>query len=216
MRRTKLYGWIALVLVLVSVPVWAQSEAIVLGTVRGTITLPEGWQQEETSGETELLAAVSPKGTKMTLNVQTGTVSEGQWDLSLYKDTECEKLGESLVKRLKEGGYENVTCHLHKKDPITWLYLTWEREEDGTRHYGAQYYTAVNGQSITIAFAAEEMISEEEARQMEEIVDSMYFAEIKERPAKEESDWDTRIIWISLLIVAGVITYGITKRRGKR
>ena len=152
----------------------------------------------------------------MTLSVQNGDVSKSQWNLDLYEDSECEKLEDSLVETLGKGGYENVEGSLVKQDGVKWLRFVWETSGEEGQRYGVQYYTAMNGQAITVAFTSGQKLEAEELEEIDGIIASVHFAEIQERPAKSENDWTVRIIWISLLIVAGLVTYMITTRRQKK
>lgn len=197
-----------------TVPVFAQDNTIAIGAIRATLTLPEGWERIE--NEETLLSAQSPRGTLMTLSVQNGDVSKSQWNLDLYEDSECEKLEDSLVETLGKGGYENVEGSLMKQDGVKWLRFAWETSGEEGQRYGVQYYTAMNGQAITAAFTSEQKLEAEELKEIDGIIASVHFAEIQERPAKSENDWTVRIIWISLLIVAGLVTYMITTRRQKK
>ena len=197
-----------------TVPVFAQDNTIAIGAIRATLTLPEGWERIE--NEETLLSAQSPRGTLMTLSVQNGDVSKSQWNLDLYEDSECEKLEDSLVETLGKGGYENVEGSLMKQDGVKWLRFAWETSGEEGQRYGVQYYTAMNGQAITAAFTSEQKLEAEELEEIDGIIASVYFAEIQERPDKSENDWTVRIIWISLLIVAGLVTYMITTRRQKK
>ncbi len=197
-----------------TVPVFAQDNTIAIGAIRATLTLPEGWERIE--NEETLLSAQSPRGTLMTLSVQNGDVSKSQWNLDLYEDSECEKLEDSLVETLGKGGYENVEGSLMKQDGVKWLRFAWETSGEEGQRYGVQYYTAMNGQAITAAFTSDQKLEAEELEEIDEIIASVHFAEIQERPAKSENDWTVRIIWISLLIVAGLVTYMITTRRQKK
>lgn len=197
-----------------TVPVFAQDNTIAIGAIRATLTLPEGWERIE--NEETLLSAQSPRGTLMTLSVQNGDVSKSQWNLDLYEDSECEKLEDSLVETLGKGGYENVEGSLMKQDGVKWLRFAWETSGEEGQRYGVQYYTAMNGQAITAAFTSEQKLEAEELEEIDGIIASVHFAEIQERPAKSENDWTVRIIWISLLIVAGLVTYMITTRRQKK
>lgn len=197
-----------------TVPVFAQDNTIAIGAIRATLTLPDGWERVENEGT--LLSAQSPRGIVMSLSVQNGDVSKSQWNLDLYEDSECEKLEDSLVETLGKGGYENVEGSLVKQDGVKWLRFAWETSgEEGQRH-GVQYYTAMNGQAITAAFTSDQKLEAEELEEIDGIIASVHFAEIQERPAKSENDWTVRIIWISLLIVAGLVTYMITTRRQKK
>ena len=197
-----------------TVPVFAQDNTIAIGAIRATLTLPEGWERIE--NEETLLSAQSPRGTLMTLSVQNGDVSKSQWNLDLYEDSECEKLEDSLVETLGKGGYENVEGSLVKQDGVKWLRFVWETSGEEGQRYGVQYYTAMNGQAITVAFTSGQKLEAEELEEIDGIIASVHFAEIQERPAKSENDWTVRIIWISLLIVAGLVTYMITTRRQKK
>ena len=197
-----------------TVPVFAQDNTIAIGAIRATLTLPEGWERIE--NEETLLSAQSPRGTLMTLSVQNGDVSKSQWNLELYEDSECEKLEDLLVETLGKGGYENVEGSLMKQDGVKWLRFAWETSGEEGQRYGVQYYTAMNGQAITAAFTSDQKLEAEELEEIDEIIASVHFAEIQERPAKSENDWTVRIIWISLLIVAGLVTYMITTRRQKK
>lgn len=197
-----------------TVPVFAQDNTIAIGAIRATLTLPEGWERIE--NEETLLSAQSPRGTLMTLSVQNGDVSKSQWNLDLYEDSECEKLEDSLVESLGKGGYENVEGSLMKQDGVKWLRFAWEASGEEGQRYGVQYYTAMNGQAITAAFTSDQKLEAEELEEIDGIIASVHFAEIQERPAKSENDWTVRIIWISLLIVAGLVTYMITTRRQKK
>lgn len=197
-----------------TVPVFAQDNTIAIGAIRATLTLPEGWERIE--NEETLLSAQSPRGTLMTLSVQNGDVSKSQWNLDLYEDSECEKLEDSLVETLGKGGYENVEGSLMKQDGVKWLRFAWETSGEEGQRYGVQYYTAMNGQAITAAFTSEQKLEAEELEEIDGIIASVHFAEIQERPAKSENDWTVRIIWILLLIVAGLVTYMITTRRQKK
>ena len=197
-----------------TVPVFAQDNTIAIGAIRATLTLPEGWEKIE--NEETLLSAQSPRGTLMTLSVQNGDVSKSQWNLDLYEDSECEKLEDSLVETLGKGGYENVEGSLMKQDGVKWLRFAWETSGEEGQRYGVQYYTAMNGQAITAAFTSDQKLEAEELEEIDGIIASVHFAEIQERPAKSENDWTVRIIWISLLIVAGLVTYMITTRRQKK
>ena len=197
-----------------TVPVFAQDNTIAIGAIRATLTLPEGWERIE--NEETLLSAQSPRGTLMTLSVQNGDVSKSQWNLDLYEDSECEKLEDSLVETLGKGGYENVEGSLMKQDGVKWLRFAWETSGEEGQRYGVQYYTAMNGQAITAAFTSDQKLEAEELEEIDGIIASVHFAEIQERPAKSENDWTVRIIWISLLIVAGLVTYMITTRRQKK
>ena len=197
-----------------TVPVFAQDNTIAIGAIRATLTLPEGWERIE--NEETLLSAQSPRGTLMTLSVQNGDVSKSQWNLDLYEDSECEKLEDSLVETLGKGGYENVEGSLMKQDGVKWLRFAWETSGEEGQRYGVQYYTAMNGQAITAAFTSDQKLEAEELEEIDGIIASVHFAEIQERPAKSETDWTVRIIWISLLIVAGLVTYMITTRRQKK
>ncbi len=197
-----------------TVPVFAQDNTIAIGAIRATLTLPEGWERIE--NEETLISAQSPRGTLMTLSVQNGDVSKSQWNLDLYEDSECEKLEDSLVETLGKGGYENVEGSLMKQDGVKWLRFAWETSGEEGQRYGVQYYTAMNGQAITAAFTSDQKLEAEELEEIDGIIASVHFAEIQERPAKSENDWTVRIIWISLLIVAGLVTYMITTRRQKK
>ena len=197
-----------------TVPVFAQDNTIAIGAIRATLTLPEGWERIE--DEETLLSAQSPRGTLMTLSVQNGDVSKSQWNLDLYEDSECEKLEDSLVETLGKGGYENVEGSLMKQDGVKWLRFAWEMSGEEGQRYGVQYYTAMNGQAITAAFTSDQKLEAEELEEIDGIIASVHFAEIQERPDKSENDWTVRIIWISLLIVAGLVTYMITTRRQKK
>ncbi len=197
-----------------TVPVFAQDNTIAIGAIRATLTLPEGWERIE--NEETLLSAQSPRGTLMTLSVQNGDVSKSQWNLDLYEDSECEKLEDSLVETLGKGGYENVEGSLMKQDGVKWLRFAWEMSGEEGQRYGVQYYTAMNGQAITAAFTSDQKLEAEELEEIDGIIASVHFAEIQERPDKSENDWTVRIIWISLLIVAGLVTYMITTRRQKK
>ena len=197
-----------------TMPVFAQDNTIAIGAIRATLTLPEGWERIE--NEETLLSAQSPRGTLMTLSVQNGDVSKSQWNLDLYEDSECEKLEDSLVETLGKGGYENVEGSLMKQDGVKWLRFAWETSGEEGQRYGVQYYTAMNGQAITAAFTSDQKLEAEELEEIDEIIASVHFAEIQERPAKSENDWTVRIIWISRLIVAGLVTYMITTRRQKK
>ena len=197
-----------------TVPVFAQDNTIAIGVIRATLTLPEGWERIE--NEETLLSAQSPRGTLMTLSVQNGDVSKSQWNLDLYEDSECEKLEDSLVETLGKGGYENVEGSLMKQEGVKWLRFAWEASGEEGQRYGVQYYTAMNGQAITAAFTSDQKLEAEELEEIDGIIASVHFAEIQERPAKSENDWTVRIIWISLLIVAGLVTYMITTRRQKK
>ena len=197
-----------------TVPVFAQDNTIAIGAIRATLTLPEGWERIE--NEETLLSAQSPRGTLMTLSVQNGDVSKSQWNLDLYEDSECEKLEDSLVETLGKGGYENVEGSLMKQEGVKWLRFAWEASGEEGQRYGVQYYTAMNGQAITAAFTSDQKLEAEELEEIDGIIASVHFAEIQERPAKSENDWTVRIIWISLLIVAGLVTYMITTRRQKK
>ena len=197
-----------------TVPVFAQDNTIAIGAIRATLTLPEGWERIE--NEETLISAQSPRGTLMTLSVQNGDVSKSQWNLDLYEDSECEKLEASLVETLGKGGYENVEGSLMKQDGVKWLRFAWETSGEEGQRYGVQYYTAMNGQAITAAFTSDQKLEAEELEEIDGIIASVHFAEIQERPAKSENDWTVRIIWISLLIVAGLVTYMITTRRLKK
>lgn len=197
-----------------TVPVFAQDNTIAIGAIRATLTLPDGWERIE--NEETLLSAQSSRGTLMTLSVQNGDVSKSQWNLDLYEDSECEKLEDSLVETLGKGGYENVEGSLVKQDGVKWLRFVWETSGEEGQRYGVQYYTAMNGQAITAAFTSDQKLEAEELEEIDGIIASVHFAEIQERPAKSENDWTVRIIWISLLIVAGLVTYMITTRRQKK
>ena len=197
-----------------TVPVFAQDNTIAIGAIRATLTLPDGWERIE--NEETLLSAQSSRGTLMTLSVQNGDVSKSQWNLDLYEDSECEKLEDSLVETLGKGGYENVEGSLVKQDGVKWLRFVWETSGEEGQRYGVQYYTAMNGQAITAAFISDQKLEAEELEEIDGIIASVHFAEIQERPAKSENDWTVRIIWISLLIVAGLVTYMITTRRQKK
>ena len=197
-----------------TVPVFAQDNTIAIGAIRATLTLPDGWERVE--NEETLLSAQSPRGTVMSLSVQNGDVSKSQWNLDLYEDSECEKLEDSLVETLGKGGYENVEGSLVKQDGVKWLRFAWETSGEEGQRYGVQYYTAMNGQAITAAFTSDQKLEAEELEEIDGIIASVHFAEIQERPAKSENDWTVRIIWISLLIVAGLVTYMITTRRQKK
>lgn len=197
-----------------TVPVFAQDNTIAIGAIRATLTLPDGWERVE--NEETLLSAQSSRGTLMTLSVQNGDVSKSQWNLDLYEDSECEKLEDSLVETLGKGGYENVEGSLVKQDGVKWLRFVWETSGEEGQRYGVQYYTAMNGQAITAAFTSDQKLEAEELEEIDGIIASVHFAEIQERPAKSENDWKVRIIWISLLIVAGLVTYMITTRRQKK
>ena len=197
-----------------TVPVFAQDNTIAIGAIRATLTLPEGGERIE--NEETLISAQSPRGTLMTLSVQNGDVSKSQWNLDLYEDSECEKLEDSLVETLGKGGYENVEGSLMKQDGVKWLRFAWETSGEEGQRYGVQYYTAMNGQAITAAFTSDQKLEAEELEEIDGIIASVHFAEIQERPAKSENDWTVRIIWISLLIVAGLVTYMITTRRQKK
>ena len=197
-----------------TVPVFAQDNTIAIGAIRATLTLPEGWERIE--NEETLLSAQSPRGTLMTLSVQNGDVSKSQWNLDLYEDSECEKLEDSLVETLGKGGYENVEGSLMKQDGVKWLRFAWEMSGEEGQRYGVQYYTAMNGQAITAAFTSDQKLEAEELEEIDGIIASVHFAEIQERQDKSENDWTVRIIWISLLIVAGLVTYMITTRRQKK
>ena len=197
-----------------TVPVFAQDNTIAIGAIRATLTLPEGWEKIE--NEETLLSAQSPRGTLMTLSVQNGDVSKSQWNLDLYEDSECEKWEDSLVETLGKGGYENVEGSLMKQDGVKWLRFAWETSGEEGQRYGVQYYTAMNGQAITAAFTSDQKLEAEELEEINGIIASVHFAEIQERPDKSENDWTVRIIWISLLIVAGLVTYMITTRRQKK
>ncbi len=197
-----------------TVPVFAQDNTIAIGAIRATLTLPDGWERVE--NEETLLSAQSPRGTVMSLSVQNGDVSKSQWNLDLYEDSECEKLEDSLVETLGKSGYENVEGSLVKQDGVKWLRFAWETSGEEGQRYGVQYYTAMNGQAITAAFTSDQKLEAEEMEEIDGIIASVHFAEIQERPAKSENDWTVRIIWISLLIVAGLVTYMITTRRQKK
>lgn len=197
-----------------TVPVFAQDNTIAIGAIRATLTLPDGWERVE--NEETLLSAQSPRGTVMSLSVQNGDVSKSQWNLDLYEDSECEKLEDSLVETLGKGGYENVEGSLMKQEGVKWLRFAWEASGEEGQRYGVQYYTAMNGQAITAAFTSDQKLEAEELEEIDGIIASVHFAEIQERPAKSENDWTVRIIWISLLIVAGLVTYMITTRRQKK
>ena len=67
--------------------------------------LPDGWEKVASSQEEILLEAEGPGGILMTLTCQEGEVSQGQWNLSLYEDSECDDLGESIAETLENGGY---------------------------------------------------------------------------------------------------------------
>ena len=205
---------ILIMLAVWTVPVFAQDNTIAIGAIRATLTLPDGWERIE--NEETLLSAQSSRGTLMTLSVQNGDVSKSQWNLDLYEDSECEKLGDSLVETLGKGGYENVEGSLVKQDGVKWLRFVWETSGEEGQRYGVQYYTAMNGQAITAAFISDQKLEAEELEEIDGIIASVHFAEIQERPAKSENDWTVRIIWISLLIVAGLVTYMITTRRQKK
>lgn len=195
-------------------PVQAETVSISLIGVGATVSLPDGWEKVASSKEEILLEAEGPGGILMTLTCQEGEVSQGQWNLSLYEESECDDLGESIAETLEKGGYENVQYSLYPKDPVTWLCFRWERQDKGeARSYGVQYYTAMNGKSITVAFSSEAAIEEDSVT---EIVDSVIFDQVLDRPEAEDHSWETRIIWIVLLIAAGLLTYAITKKRGKR
>ncbi len=197
-----------------TVPVFAQDNTIAIGAIRATLTLPDGWERVE--NEETLLSAQSPRGTVMSLSVQNGDVSKSQWNLDLYEDSECEKLEDSLVETLGKSGYENVEGSLVKQDGVKWLRFAWETSGEEGQRYGVQYYTAMNGQAITTAFTSDQKLEAEEMEEIDGIIASVHFAEIQERPTKSENDWTVRIIWISLLIVAGLVTYMITTRRQKK
>ncbi len=205
---------ILIMLAVWTVPVFAQDNTIAIGAIRATLTLPDGWERIE--NEETLLSAQSSRGTLMTLSVQNGDVSKSQWNLDLYEDSECEKLEDSLVETLGKGGYENVEGSLVKQDGVKWLRFVWETSGEEGQRYGVQYYTAMNGQAITAAFISDQKLEAEELEEIDGIIASVHFAEIQERPAKSENDWTVRIIWISLLIVAGLVTYMITTRRQKK
>lgn len=179
-----------------------------------TLSLPEGWEKTDSSSEGVLLEAEGPQGILLTVTCQEGEVSQGQWNLSLYDDEECDDLGEDLAETLENGGYENVEYSLYHKEPVTWLRFSWERQPEGEeRIYGIQYYTAMNGKSITLAFSSDKPMTEPS---MTEIVDSIAFNQVLDRPETEDHSWEKRIIWIALLILGGLLTYAITKKRGKR
>lgn len=205
---------ILIMLAVWTVPVFAQDNTIAIGAIRATLTLPDGWERIE--NEETLLSAQSSRGTLMTLSVQNGDVSKSQWNLDLYEDSECEKLEDSLVETLGKGGYENVEGSLVKQDGVKWLRFVWETSGEEGQRYGVQYYTAMNGQAIIAAFTSDQKLEAEELEEIDGIIASVHFAEIQERPAKSENDWTVRIIWISLLIVAGLVTYMITTRRQKK
>ena len=205
---------ILIMLAVWTVPVFAQDNTIAIGAIRATLTLPDGWERIE--NEETLLSAQSSRGTLMTLSVQNGDVSKSQWNLDLYEDSECEKLEDSLVETLGKGGYENVEGSLVKQDGVKWLRFVWETSGEEGQRYGVQYYTAMNGQAITATFTSDQKLEAEELEEIDGIIASVHFAEIQERPAKSENDWTVRIIWISLLIVAGLVTYMITTRRQKK
>ena len=205
---------ILIMLAVWTVPVFAQDNTIAIGAIRATLTLPDGWERIE--NEETLLSAQSSRGTLMTLSVQNGDVSKSQWNLDLYEDSECEKLEDSLVETLGKGGYENVEGSLVKQDGVKWLRFVWETSGEEGQRYGVQYYTAMTGPAITAAFISDQKLEAEELEEIDGIIASVHFAEIQERPAKSENDWTVRIIWISLLIVAGLVTYMITTRRQKK
>lgn len=205
---------ILIMLAVWTVPVFAQDNTIAIGAIRATLTLPDGWERIE--NEETLLSAQSSRETLMTLSVQNGDVSKSQWNLDLYEDSECEKLEDSLVETLGKGGYENVEGSLVKQDGVKWLRFVWETSGEEGQRYGVQYYTAMNGQAITATFTSDQKLEAEELEEIDGIIASVHFAEIQERPAKSENDWTVRIIWISLLIVAGLVTYMITTRRQKK
>ena len=212
MKKFKIISMILALVLLVSAPVQAAQD-IVLGNIRATITLPDGWERLANE-EGLVMKALSPQGVMMVLTAQSGKVSENQWNLALYEDEDCEELIDSLKETLTEGGYENVTGALYTKEKEKWLKFTWEKTaEDGTKKYGLQFYTAMNGQAYTLAFSGEEPIDEADPLA---IVDSIYFAEIQERPSAAEKEWKTRIFWIVLLVAGGAFTYYVTTRRAKK
>lgn len=212
MKKSKIISIVLALVLLLSMPVYAAQD-IVLGNIRATISLPDGWERLENE-EGIVMKALSPQGVMMVLTAQSGKVSENQWNLALYEDEECEELMESLIETLTEGGYENVTGTLHTKDKEKWLKFTWEKTtEDGSKKYGLQFYTAMNGQAYTLAFSGEEPIDETDPMA---IVNSIYFAEIQERPSATEREWKTRIFWVVLLVAGGAFTYYVTTRRAKK
>lgn len=199
--------------------VMAAGSTVKLTGIQAEIELPPGWTQQEASGEEGvLLRAVSSEGVQMSMTCQKGEVSTGQWNLTLYEDSECESLGRSLAESLEKGGYDNVECELYKKEQANWLRLTWEKKsQDGGPLFGIQYYTAVNGQSITVAYTKEAVrMTEEEIAGIEQMTGSIHFSEIQEKPAQEDHSWNTRLIWVALLAAAGLFTYAVTRKRGKR
>lgn len=206
-----------LLLLIFTLPVQAGGSSISLDPIQAEMKLPPDWTQQEAE-EGLLLRAEGPQGLQMSVASQSGEVSQGQWNLALYEESECEKLGESLVESLEKGGYEDVSCELYKNTPLYWLRMVWKKTaEDGAVLSAVQYYTAVNGQSLTVAFTKEStQIADTEAEQMKEIIDSIQFAQILDKPAQEDKSWTNRLIWVALLAAAGLFTYMVTKKRGKR
>ena len=94
-------------------PVQAETVSISLIGVGATVSLPDGWEKVASSKEEILLEAEGPGGILMTLTCQEGEVSQGQWNLSLYEESECDDLGESIAETLEKGGYENVQYSLY-------------------------------------------------------------------------------------------------------
>ena len=206
-------------ILLLPAAVMAAGSTVVITGIQAEIEMPPGWTQQETSGEEGvLLRAENDEGVKMSITCQSGEVSTGQWNLTLYEDSECESLGRSLAESLEKGGYDHVECELHKKEQANWLRLTWEKtSQDGVLLFGVQYYTAVNGQSITVAYTKEAAkMTEEEMAEMDQMIGSIRFSKIQEKPAQEDHSWTTRLIWVALLAAGGLFTYAVTRKRGKR
>ena len=190
--------------------VLAEGQEKVLGTIRAVIVLPDGWTETASDG---LLSAENADGLTFTFRADESDLTKSQWNFTLFEAAERKRLAEKMVKSLEEGGYTGVSYDVFERENEAWLVFDWTEEKIGL--YGRQYYSVINGRALTLAFVKKSALAEEDLGQALEIINSLSFSEYEEKKPVER-DYTSTFIWIGVIIAAGLFTYWLTTRKGRR
>ncbi|MCL2120637.1 MAG: hypothetical protein FWH28_00120 [Clostridiales bacterium] len=110
------------------------------------------------------------------------------WNLHDHDSSEIHKAVAPI-----ESGYEQAGIHarfdsLYDTQPVVFFIVDVDRIEDGTRIYGRQYYTIVNGQGISVTcWAYTGRMTAEQTDMQRAVVDRLVFTQISENPAPSSS-----------------------------